>query len=81
MTFQYGLPLILIFEKGVRQEGIYAFGIAPFTILTWDSEVRTLLMLSLTVSRWKEILQNWAAEVRGGYYIQTQPEFEYMNND
>jgi hypothetical protein len=34
MAFQYGLLLLLIFEKSIKQEGIYAFGIAPFTNLT-----------------------------------------------
>ena len=39
MAYQYGLPLILIIEKGMVQEGVYGFGIGPFTILEWDSQV------------------------------------------
>lgn len=78
MAYQYGLPLLLIFEKGIRQEGIYAFGIAPFTILTWNSEAPNPIDSFFNSVIWKEILQNWAAEVRSGYYNQTEPEFRYM---
>lgn len=78
MAFQRGLPLLLIFEKGVRQEGIYAFGIAPFTILTWDSEAPNPIESFFKSVVWREILQNWSAEVRSGYYHETDPEFSYM---
>lgn len=80
MAFQYGLPLLLIFEKGIRQEGIYAFGVAPFTILTWDSEAPDPIDSFFNSVQWREILQNWSAEVRSGYYHQTEPEFQYMSD-
>ncbi|KUO74558.1 MAG: hypothetical protein APF81_20710 [Desulfosporosinus sp. BRH_c37] len=66
MAFQYGLPLLLIIERGVRQEGIYSFGVA-FTILTWNSEAPDPINTFFNNVPWKEILQNGAAEVRSGY--------------
>lgn len=76
MAYQRGLPMLLIIEKGIRPEGVYSFGIAPFTILTWDSS-KPLDDFFNSV-QWREILQNWSSEVRNGYYIQTNPEFEYL---
>ena len=84
MSYQYGLPLLLIIQSGVIMEGIYSFGIAPFTILTWNSNPEKPepgdIEDFFNSVMWKEILQNWAAEVRSGYYIQTSPEFKYGFN-
>ena len=81
MAYQYGLPLLLIIQSGVQKEGIYSFGVAPFTILTWNSDPLKPTPDDIEVFfngvQWKEILKNWAAEVRNGYYIQTSPEFAY----
>jgi hypothetical protein len=37
MAYQYGLPILLVRESGVEQNGIWSFGIGPFLILEWDS--------------------------------------------
>ncbi|HWP95626.1 MAG TPA: hypothetical protein VN426_02170 [Syntrophomonadaceae bacterium] len=84
MAFQYGLPMLLIIQSGVVMQGIFSFGIAPFTILTWNSDPANpkpgdINAFFNSVS-WKEILKNWAAEVRNGYFIQTNPEFQYSCN-
>ncbi|MCX7922546.1 MAG: hypothetical protein N3B21_11155 [Clostridia bacterium] len=77
MAYQYGLPLLLIRETGVEQNGIWSFGIGPFLILEWDSTVVNPIETFFTRNDWKSIFQNWVAQVRSGYYIQTQPEFQY----
>ena len=81
MAYQYGLPLLLIIQSGVQKEGIYSFGVAPFTILTWNSKPDEPkpddIDAFFNAVQWKGILKNWAAEVRNGYYSQTSPEFEY----
>jgi len=81
MAYQYGLPLLLIIQSGVIMEGMYGLGNGPFLIQTWNSkpdepkpdDIDTFF----NSVQWKEILKNWAAEVRNGYYIQTSPEFAY----
>lgn len=75
MAYLYGLPLLLIRESGVEQNGIWAFGIGPFLILEWNSSqpVETFFERN----DWKEIFQNWIGHVRSGFYIKTQPEFNY----
>ena len=84
MAYQYGLPLLLIVQSGVIMEGIYSFGIAPFTILIWQSDPDNPQPGDIDAFfdsvQWREILMNWAAEVRSGYYIQTSPEFKYSCN-
>lgn len=75
MAFQYGLPILLIRETGVEQNGIWAFGIGPFLILEWDSNVPVDDFFNR--NDWKEIFQNWISHVRNGFYLQTQPEFQY----
>lgn len=77
MAYQYGLPLLLIRETGVEQNGIWSFGIAPFLILEWDSTVPDPIEAFFTRTDWKSIFENWVGHVRTGYYIQTQPEFKY----
>ncbi|MCR3759459.1 hypothetical protein KYB31_10730 [Clostridium felsineum] len=77
MAYQYGLPLLLIREIGVEQNGIWSFGIAPFLILEWDSTAVNPIETFFRRNDWKSIFQNWIGEVRTGYYIQTQPQFQY----
>lgn len=77
MAYQYGLPLLLIRETGVEQNGIWSFGIGPFLILEWDSTAPNPIESFFIQNDWKSIFQNWASQVRTGYYIQTQPEFQY----
>jgi hypothetical protein len=80
MAFQYGLPILLIRETGVEQTGVWSFGIGPFLILEWNSSEP--LEDFFTSNSWREIFQNWIAQVRNGFYIQTQPPFQYTcNND
>lgn len=78
MAFQHGLPLLLIREKGVEQTGIWSFGIGPFLILEWNSALP--LDNFFTNSSWLEIFQNWTSQVRNGFYLQTQPSFQYRCN-
>ncbi len=77
MAYLYGLPLLLIRETGVIQNGIWSFGIGPFLILEWDSTVANPIETFFARNDWKSIFQNWVSEVRSGYYIQTQPQFQY----
>lgn len=75
MAYQFGLPLLLIREVDVEQNGVWAFGIGPFLLLEWDSNEP--IGDFFRRNDWKEIFQNWIGHVRSGYYIQTQPEFQY----
>ncbi|MBM7717216.1 hypothetical protein JOC94_004241 [Bacillus thermophilus] len=78
MAYQRGLPLLLIRERGVEGTGIWSPGIAPFLIfLEWDPSQP--LNEFFNSNAWKEVLKNWAHEVRNGYYIQTEPEFRYKS--
>lgn len=78
MAYQLGLPILLIIEKGVEQNGIWSFGIGPFLILEWDSTQPVENFFKRTDCQ--EIFQNWIGHVRNGFYIQTQPEFKYTCN-
>lgn len=77
MAYQYGLPLLLIRETGVEQNGIWSFGIGPFLILEWDSTAPDPINSFFAKNDWKSIFQNWTGQVRNGYYIQTEPPFQY----
>ncbi|CUU46208.1 MULTISPECIES: hypothetical protein [Clostridium] len=79
MAYQYGLPILLIREAGVEQSGIWSFGIGPFLILEWDPTMP--LEDFFTSNAWLEIFQNWISQVRNGFYLQTQPEFQYSCNN
>ena len=80
MAYQYGLPILLIRETGVEQTGIWSFGIGPFLLLEWDSS-QPLDTFFSSIS-WLQIFQNWITQVRNGFYLQTQPPFQYTcNND
>ncbi|KGK89566.1 hypothetical protein DP68_03690 [Clostridium sp. HMP27] len=81
MAYEYGLPLLLIRETGVEQNGIWSFGISPFLILEWDSTVINPIETFFQRTDWKSIFQSWTCHVRSGYYIQTQPRFKYFCNE
>lgn len=81
MAYEYGLPLLLIRETGVEQNGIWSFGISPFLILEWDSTVINPIETFFQRTDWKSIFQSWTCHVRSGYYIQTQPRFKYSCNE
>ncbi len=78
MAFQRGLPLLLIKESGVASTGMWNPTIEPYFIIEWNSSLP--LDAFFKSIEWKELLQNWAAHVRSGYYIQTEPEFKYRCN-
>ena len=75
MAFQYGLPILLVRESGVEQNGIWSFGIGPFLIVEWNPSES--LESFFTSNAWLEIFQNWTSQVRNGFYLQTQPPFQY----
>ncbi len=77
MAYLYGLLLLLIREAGVEQTGIWSFEIGPFLILEWDSKATNPIEAFFPRDDWKSIFGNWAGQVRTGYYIQTQPQFQY----
>lgn len=78
MAYQYGLPILLIRESGVEQSGIWSFGIGPFLILEWNPE--DPLANFFTSNAWLSIFENWQAQVRNGFYLQTQPPYQYTCN-
>jgi hypothetical protein len=69
MGYQRGLPLLLIKEKGVNSVGVWNPAVTPFQIIEWDS-TKPLDEFFNRVE-WREIFQNWIAQVRSGYYYQT----------
>ena len=80
MAYQRGLPELfiteaIVAEQDVNQQG----GIFPFRVLIWDSSKGIDYFFESV--EWKEMLQNWAAEVRCGYYIQTRSEFDYVGEN
>ncbi|WP_028545638.1 hypothetical protein [Paenibacillus taiwanensis] len=81
MGYQYGLPLFLVAERAMldRAGGIWSGQTAPFTPIVWFSNTVTVEQFFNSVP-WKEALQNWAGQVRSGYFAQTGPEFEYKFN-
>ncbi|MFL0250969.1 hypothetical protein ACJDT4_11100 [Clostridium neuense] len=77
MAYQYGLPLLLIREVEVENSGIWFVGAGPFLILEWNSNAANPIETFFKQTDWKSIFQNWVGHVREGYYIQTQPQFQY----
>ncbi|MDV4152075.1 hypothetical protein R0131_14695 [Clostridium sp. AL.422] len=75
MAFQFGLPMLLIRESTIEQTGIWSYGIGPFLLLEWNSNLP--LSDFFTSNAWLEIFQNWISQVRNGFYLQTQPPFQY----
>lgn len=78
MAYQYGLPLLLVIENGVQAGGIWggAGQLAPFTPVVWFSATVSVDEFFDSV-QWKEVLHNWAGQVRSGYFMQTGPEYDY----
>ncbi|WP_419888281.1 hypothetical protein ACN6MT_23340 [Neobacillus niacini] len=81
MAYQRGLPILLVIESTMqdRAGGIWTGQLAPFTPVVWFSATTSVDQFFNSV-QWKEALQNWAAQVRSGYFAQTAPEFEYKFN-
>lgn len=79
MALQYGLPLLLVKQDTISAGGIWgdAGPLAPYTPLTWHSSTGVTVNEFFDSVQWKEALQNWAGQVRSGYFIQTGPEFKY----
>lgn len=75
MAYLYGLPILLIRESEVEQNGVWAFGIGPFLILEWNPNLPVADFFES--NDWKSIFQNWTSQVRSGFYIQTEPEYQY----
>ena len=80
MAFQFGLPILLVRERGTDVgNGIWAGGITPLNIFVeWDSDNQSVEEFFSSV-QWREVLANWAAEVRTNYYLRTEPTFGPMN--
>ena len=74
MAFQFGLPILLVREKGTdTSNGIWAGGITPLNVFVeWDSDNQTVDDFFATV-QWREVFANWSAEVRAYYYARTEP--------
>ncbi|MFD2371408.1 hypothetical protein ACFSO0_15895 [Brevibacillus sp. GCM10020057] len=83
MAYQYGLPLLLVKQDTISAGGIWGDvgPLAPFTPLIWFSSSGVTVDEFFDSVQWKEALQNWAGQVRSGYFIQTGPEFKYTCND
>lgn len=82
MAYQRGLPLLLVIERSMqdRASGIWTGQFAPFTPIVWLSDSPNSVDEFFNSVQWKEALQNWAGEVRSGYFAETGPEFEYKFN-
>lgn len=80
MAYQYGLPLLLVRQYSFVAGGIWGGSgpLAPFTPLEWHSENTSVDEFFDSVA-WKEALQNWAGQVRSGYFTLTGPEFRYTS--
>ncbi|WP_394531589.1 hypothetical protein [Priestia aryabhattai] len=79
MGYQRGLPLLLIKEAGVNSIGVWNPSVVPFFIIEWDSSKPLDEFFNRV--EWREIFQNWVAQVRNGYFIQTQPSYRYGPDD
>lgn len=82
MAYQYGHPILLVKQSTIPAGGVWgdAGPLAPFTPLIWFSSTTSVDQFFDSV-QWKEALQNWAGQVRSGYFIQTGPEYQYTCND
>lgn len=82
MGYQRGLPLLLVIERTMQDkaDGIWTGQLAPFTPVVWFSAPPNSVDQFFNSVQWKEALQNWAGQVRSGYFAQTGPEFEYKFN-
>lgn len=78
MAFQRGLPLLLVKQSTIPAGGVWGDSgpLIPYTPLIWFSNTTTVDQFFDSV-QWKEALQNWAGQVRSGYFIQTGSEYKY----
>ncbi|MFF2909204.1 hypothetical protein [Paenibacillus sp. NPDC057934] len=76
MAFQFGIPILLVREKGTDvNNGIWAGGITPLNIFVdWDSDNQSVDDFFNSI-QWREVFANWTAEVRGNYLLRTEPLF------
>jgi hypothetical protein len=76
MAFQFGIPILLVREKGTDvSNGIWAGGITPLNIfIDWDSDNQSVDDFFNSI-QWREVFANWSAEVRGNYLLRTEPLF------
>ena len=83
MAYQYGLPQLFITEITVSNQDVYeSGGILPYRVLVWDStQGLESIDIFFNSIEWKEMLENWTAEVRSGYFLQTQPPFQYTGEN
>ncbi len=80
MAYQRGLPELFITEATVSDQDVnQQGGIFPFRVLIWDSSKGIDYFFDSV--EWKEMLQNWAAEVRSGYFIQTSAKYDYIGEN
>ncbi|MGG1636062.1 hypothetical protein MHH56_18865 [Paenibacillus sp. FSL K6-3182] len=65
MAFQFGIPILLVREKGTDvNNGVWAGGITPLNIfIDWDSDNQSVDDFFNSV-QWREVFANWTAEVR-----------------
>jgi len=76
MAFQYGLPQLFITESTESSQDVFeSGGIIPFRVLVWDPSKGIDYFFKSV--EWREMLKNWSAEVRTGYYNQTLPPYKY----
>lgn len=82
MAYQRGLPLLLVIERSMENKagGLWTGQLAPFTPIEWFSDPPNSVEQFFNSVQWKGALQNWAGQVRSGYFAQTAPEFEYKFN-
>ncbi|GAA0358645.1 hypothetical protein [Bacillus horti] len=76
MAFQFGLPILLVREKGTDvSNGLWQGGITPLNVFVeWDSQNQSIDEFFSSV-QWREVFVNWSAEVRANYYLRTEPSF------
>jgi len=53
----------------IKEKGVNNVGL-------WNPAVTPFLIIE-----WSEVFQNWIAQVRGGYYYQTEPQYRYGPRD
>lgn len=83
MAYQYGLPQLFITESTVSSQDVYeSGGILPYRVLVWDSSKGIISINTFFKSiEWRQMLENWTAEVRSGYFLQMQPPFQYTGEN
>ena len=87
MAYQYGHPLLLVIQRKRQGDnlptlpqagGVWKF--SPFGPVEWFSDDVTVDQF-FESPQWREVLKMWAGQVRSGYFIQTEPEYQYRCDD